>query len=80
LLKLFIGHPMPIIFALMLNEVRHLRAKKIFQTVSYMKYVSRIPRSGCCSSRSIRTSSTMCWRRYRRWPWCRVRTGSPMSF
>jgi putative aldouronate transport system permease protein len=38
LLKLFIGHPMPIIFALMLNEVRHLRAKKIFQTVSYMPH------------------------------------------
>lgn len=38
MLKLIIGHPMPIIFALMLNEVRHLRLKNFFQTTSYMPH------------------------------------------
>ena len=33
-----IGYPMPVILALLLNEVRHLRYKKVLQTVSYMPY------------------------------------------
>ena len=33
---IIVGFPMPIIFALLLNEVRHMRYKKIVQTVSYM--------------------------------------------
>jgi putative aldouronate transport system permease protein len=38
LLKLAAGFPMPIILALVLNEVRHLRFKKVVQTVSYLPY------------------------------------------
>lgn len=38
LLKLAAGFPMPIILALMLNEVRHLRFKKVVQTISYLPY------------------------------------------
>jgi putative aldouronate transport system permease protein len=37
-LKLFIGFPMPIILALMLNEVRHKGAKRIIQTISYLPH------------------------------------------
>ena len=35
LLSLFLGFPIPIIFALMLNEVRQKRLKDVIQTVSY---------------------------------------------
>ena len=38
ILKLIIGFPIPIIFALMLNEVRSLKYKKVVQTVSYLPY------------------------------------------
>ena len=38
LLHIVIGFPMPIIFALMLNEVRHMRLKKVVQTVSYLPH------------------------------------------
>lgn len=38
LLKIFIGFPMPILFALMLNELRSLRFKKAIQTVSYLPH------------------------------------------
>lgn len=38
LLELMFGFSMPIIFALLLNEVRHVRYKKIVQTASYMPY------------------------------------------
>jgi len=38
LIKLFIGFPLPIIFALFLNELRSLRYKKFIQTVSYMPH------------------------------------------
>lgn len=37
-LKLGFQFPMPIILALMLNEVRHLRYKKAIQTVSYLPH------------------------------------------
>lgn len=37
-LKLVAGFPMPIILALALNEVRHLRFKKTVQTISYLPY------------------------------------------
>ena len=37
-LKLLFGFPMPIILALMLNEVTHLRFKKTVQTVSYLPH------------------------------------------
>lgn len=36
--KLLLGFPAPIILALMLNEVRHKRIKKILQTVVYMPH------------------------------------------
>ncbi|NLO86240.1 MAG: sugar ABC transporter permease [Clostridiales bacterium] len=43
LLNLLINFPIPIIFAIMLNEVRHLRFKKLVQTVSYMpRFVSTV--------------------------------------
>jgi len=38
LLKLVAGFPMPIILAIVLNEVRHLKFKKVVQTVSYLPY------------------------------------------
>lgn len=38
LLNLLIGFPVPIIFALLLNEIKNLRYKKFAQTVSYMPY------------------------------------------
>jgi len=37
-LKLVIGFPMPILLALMLNEVRHGGVKRIIQTVSYLPH------------------------------------------
>ena len=38
LLKLVFGFPMPIILALLLNELRFLRFKKIVQTISYLPH------------------------------------------
>jgi putative aldouronate transport system permease protein len=38
LMKLLIGFPMPIILAIMLNEVRNKAFKKTIQTVSYLPY------------------------------------------
>lgn len=38
LLKLIIGFPLPIIFALFLNEVRSVRFKKSIQTISYLPH------------------------------------------
>lgn len=38
LLSLLICFPLPIIFALLLNEVQHLRFKKAVQTITYMPY------------------------------------------
>lgn len=37
-LNLLIGFPMPIIFAILLNEQRNLRFKKLVQTVSYLPH------------------------------------------
>ena len=38
LLRIFIGFPLPIIFAILLNELRFLRFKKITQTISYLPH------------------------------------------
>jgi len=38
LLSLVIGFPAPIILALFFNEIKHLKFKKITQTISYMPY------------------------------------------
>lgn len=38
LYELIFGFPMPIIFAILLNEVRNLRYKKFIQTVSYLPH------------------------------------------
>lgn len=38
ILKLVIGFPLPIIFAIMLNEVRQARFKRFVQTVSYLPH------------------------------------------
>ena len=38
LYKLFIGFPVPVIFALLLNEVRHLFFKRAIQTVTYFPH------------------------------------------
>ena len=38
LLKLFIGFPLPIIFALFLNELKIVRFKQIVQTISYLPH------------------------------------------
>lgn len=37
-LSMIVGFPAPIIFALLLNEVRQPRTKKVFQTVSYLPH------------------------------------------
>lgn len=37
-LKLAIGFPLPIIFALLLNEVRHAKFKRYVQTISYLPH------------------------------------------
>lgn len=37
-LNLFIGFPVPVIFAILLNETKQLRFKKIVQTVSYLPH------------------------------------------
>ena len=43
LLNLVINFPIPIIFAILLNEVRSLRFKKLVQTVSYMpRFISTV--------------------------------------
>lgn len=38
LLKLIIGFPLPIIFALLINEIRNLKFKKLTQTISYLPH------------------------------------------
>lgn len=38
LIKLFIGFPIPIIFALLLNELTSLKFKKMVQTISYLPH------------------------------------------
>lgn len=43
ILNLLVNFPIPIVFAVMLNEVRHLRFKKLVQTVSYMpRFISTV--------------------------------------
>lgn len=37
-LKLFIGFPLPIIFALLINEIRGIKFKKVTQTISYLPH------------------------------------------
>lgn len=37
-LKLIFGYPAPIIFAIVLNEVLHLRLKKVVQTITYIPH------------------------------------------
>ncbi len=38
LLKLFIGFPLPILFALLINEIRGIKFKKVSQTISYLPH------------------------------------------
>lgn len=38
ILKLIFSFPMPILFALMINEIKHLRFKKLLQTCSYLPH------------------------------------------
>ena len=43
LINLIVNFPLPIIFAILLNEVRHLKFKKLVQTVSYMpRFISTV--------------------------------------
>ena len=45
--KILLGFPAPIILALMLNEIRNVRAKKFFQTVTYLPhFISWVVLSG----------------------------------
>lgn len=42
-MNLLINFPIPILFAILLNEVRHVRFKKLVQTVSYMpRFISTV--------------------------------------
>jgi putative aldouronate transport system permease protein len=36
--KLFIGFPAPVIFAILLNEIRNIKFKKVSQTISYLPH------------------------------------------
>lgn len=48
---LLISFPMPIIFALLLNEIKHLRTKKIIQTASYLPhFISTVVVAGMVTS------------------------------
>ena len=38
LLRIALGFPMPVILALLLNEVRHMKFKRVIQTVSYLPH------------------------------------------
>lgn len=38
ILKICFGFPIPVIFALLLNEIRHVRFKKMIQTTSYLPH------------------------------------------
>ncbi len=38
LLKLIIGFPLPIAFAIMINELRHAKFKRVVQTISYLPH------------------------------------------
>ena len=38
LLRIFLGFPLPIVFAVMLNELRNIKFKKTVQTISYLPY------------------------------------------
>lgn len=43
IMNLVINFPIPIIFAILLNEIRHVRFKKLVQTVSYMpRFISTV--------------------------------------
>ena len=47
LMNLLVGFPMPIILALLLNELRHDRYKKVVQTLSYLpNFISWVTLSG----------------------------------
>jgi len=37
-LRILIGFPAPILFAILLNELRHIRYKKVVQTISYLPH------------------------------------------
>ncbi len=51
LLKLLICFPLPILFAVMLNEMRHSGLKRIVQTVSYLPhFISWIIVAGICNT------------------------------
>lgn len=38
MLRILIGFPAPIIFALLINEIRHIRVKRVTQTISYLPH------------------------------------------
>lgn len=43
IMNLIVNFPLPIIFAILLNEVRHKRFKKVVQTISYMpRFISTV--------------------------------------
>ncbi|GGD51863.1 ABC transporter permease [Paenibacillus nasutitermitis] len=45
--KLVFGFPLPIVLALLINEVRHMKFKKVVQTISYMPhFISMVVLSG----------------------------------
>ena len=57
-LKIAIGFPGPIIFALLLNEVRQVAWKKSFQTISYLPhFVSWNCKAGSLTARRASTTS-----------------------
>ncbi len=57
LLDLFIGFPMPIILALMLNELRYPKFKKVTQTVLYLPHFLSWPIIGSVAYQMFRPSS-----------------------
>lgn len=57
LLDLFVGFPMPIILALMLNELRYPRFKKVTQTILYLPHFLSWPIIGSVAYQMFRPSS-----------------------
>ena len=61
-LNLIFGFTMPIIFAILLDQIKHLRFKKFCQTASYMPYfISTVVVAGMVISWTYYKTAYNCW-------------------
>ena len=75
LLDLFIGFPMPIILALMLNELRFLKFKKVTQTILYLPHFLSWAIIGAVAYTMFRPSSGLVNMALMNWGW--IKEGIP---